>query len=64
MKFYVMQIFIGDIPNYKVIHAYPREDNSRNRRQVDSNELLYTVESLNETLNLTLSLNDKLFSRR
>ena len=59
-----MILLIGKIPNHKVVYAYPREDNSRNRRQVDSNELLYTIESFDEILNLTLSLNKKLFSKR
>lgn len=59
-----MIYIIGRIPNHKVVYAYPREDNSRSRRQVDSNELLYTIESFDEILNLTLSLNSKLFSRR
>ena len=59
-----MIYIIGRIPNHKVVYAYPREGNSRSRRQVDSNELLYTIESFDEILNLTLSLNSKLFSRR
>ena len=58
------EFLIGKIPNHKVVYAYPREDNSRSRRQVDSNELLYTIESFDEIINLTLFLNSKLFSRR
>lgn len=65
MLFHVKHDFcIGKIPNHRVVHAYPREDSSRDRRQVGSNELLYTIESLDQTLHLTLSLNSGLFSTR
>ena len=64
---------VGNIPEYKLAYAYPRENRSRNKKSSSNSpgievaaarELLYSIETLDEVLNLTLSLNSRLLSRR
>jgi len=64
---------IENVPEYKLAYAYPREDQSRNKKSsanpldievAAARELFYSIETLDEVLNLTLSLNSRLLSRR
>ena len=58
----------GNIPEYKLAYAYPREERSTGGGDspdiAAAGELLYSIETLDEILNLTLSLNSRLLSRR
>ena len=64
-------MYVGNIPEYKLAYAYPRQGRSRDKKSSDdpqsvapARELQYSVVTLNETLNLTLSLNSRLLSTR
>jgi len=61
---------VGNVPEYKLAYTYSRSRNNRSSASspdIDvaaTKELLYSIETPDEVLNLTLSLNSRLFSRR